>query len=558
MKKIKILIVDDIESNRVLLRQLLEAMETYEVIEAIDGKNALDIFSEENPDLILMDINMPEMNGYQSAAAIRNISGEDYTPIIFVTALKGDLTLAHALDSGGDDFITKPFTPGVMESKIKVHLRIRNLNQELNTKNKQLSRLNEKLFYEQDLIEHFFENALNKNFLDKEVIKYHMTSASAFNGDVLLVERGPHGGVYMAMGDFSGHGLSAAMGTLPVALIFFNMVNEGAEIGNIAREINHQLNKLMPPGMFFAASLLELNVSGDILSVWMGGMPDLYWTDSNGKLKGNYHSQHMPLGILEDNEFDNSTSITNVKNGDKIYLYSDGVTESMNPEGELFGDDRLKEALIRNEENKFDSVINTLKTFSGTNNQNDDITFVELTCTVIPECEKKVENSASEASVLPWNISMSLTEREIRAQDPVSALSEIIGSIPFLSQHKGSIHILLSEMYSNVLEHSVLDMDSINKTDGDHFVDYYSARKDKLSLLENTSIKFNFTFFPDPEERKLIIRIKDNGKGYHGHISHNSEDMLHGRGLEIIRGLCESVSFHDNGNTIEVMYRPND
>lgn len=558
MKSIKILLVDDIEINRVLLKQMLESMGAYKVIQAVDGKDALAIFIEEKPDLILMDINMPEMDGYQSAAAIKDNSGEDYTPIIFVTALSTESSLPHALSSGGDDFISKPFTSDVLESKINVHLRIRKLNQELNNKNSQLVKLNQRLVHEQDLIEHFFVNALQKSFLDKDIIKYHMSSASAFNGDLLLVERGPCGGMYLVMGDFSGHGLSASMGTLPVALIFFNMVSEGAAVGNIAREINSQLNKLMPPGMFFAASLLEINASGDILSVWMGGMPEVYWLDSNGKLKGSFHSQHMPLGILEDNEFDNSTNIINVENGDKIYLYSDGVTESISPEGEIFGDGRLKEILIRKGRNQFDNVLDELKTFSGISNQKDDITFVEMTCSSIPAYEKNGENSVSEVCLLPWKISMSLTEREIRNQDPVSALSEIIGSIPFLSEHKGSIHVLLSEMYSNALEHSILKINSINKTDEEHFVDYYSGLEEKLSLLENASIDFDFTFFPDPGQQRLIIRIKDNGMGYKGHVNYNSEDMLHGHGLQIIKGLCENVTFHDNGNSMEVMYRLND
>ncbi|HEC13948.1 MAG TPA: fused response regulator/phosphatase, partial [Acidiferrobacteraceae bacterium] len=317
----KILIVDDVGTNRKLLRQLLAAIKVYEIIEAVDGREAITLFEEEKPDLILMDVNMPEMNGYQSASAIKAITGDNHVPIIFVTALSAKDSLEKSLACGGDDFIGKPFNAEVLASKINAHLRIRELNQQLNDKNKQLNRLNQHLTHEQELIRYFFENALQQSFLDEKFIKYHMSSMSTFDGDLLLVERGLHGGIYLVMGDFTGHGLSAAMGTLPVAMIFFKMVAEGATIGDIARELNHQLNKLMPPSMFFAATLLELNARGDILSVWMGGMPESYWLGKEGALKGMIHAQHMPLGILQDSEFDAQTEIFNVEKGDKVYLY---------------------------------------------------------------------------------------------------------------------------------------------------------------------------------------------------------------------------------------------
>lgn len=138
----KILVVDDIVTNRSLLRQTLVALNNYEVIEAVNGREAIEQFEKEKPDLILMDIMMPDIDGCQAAASIKEKAGDDYTPIIFVTALNTEDSLATALESGGDDFISKPFNVDVLASKITAHLRIRNLNQQLNTKNSLLLRLN--------------------------------------------------------------------------------------------------------------------------------------------------------------------------------------------------------------------------------------------------------------------------------------------------------------------------------------------------------------------------------------------------------------------------------
>jgi len=95
----KILIVDDIATNRKLLKQTLRALKDYEIIEAANGLEAIERYKEDAPDLILMDINMPEMDGRQSTTAIKALMGDNYTPIIFVTALTAEDSLASALAS---------------------------------------------------------------------------------------------------------------------------------------------------------------------------------------------------------------------------------------------------------------------------------------------------------------------------------------------------------------------------------------------------------------------------------------------------------------------------
>lgn len=543
----KILIVDDIETNRKLLRQMLDAMQGYEVIEAANGREAISMYENESPDLILMDINMPDMDGLESATAIKEIMGNNHTPIIFVTALS-ESSLSTALASGGDDFISKPFNVEVLKSKINAHIRIRELNQQLNEKNLEL-------IQEQDLIEHFFESALKKSFLDENLIKFHMSSMSTFNGDLFLVERAPQGGMYIVMGDFTGHGLTASMGTLPVAMVFFKMASKGVAINDIARELNRHLHDLMPTGMFFAATLLELNAHGDMMSVWMGGMPESYWLGKDNALKGVISAQHLPLGIQEDSYFDDATHIYNVEKGDKVYLYSDGVIEARGLDDSMFGNERLKDVLVSHSDNRFDKVLSELKAFTGPQNQNDDITLVEMTIADMPTLEQN-ENSVKDKSfVLPWKASISLSSKEIREHDPVTEISNMLGAIPALVRHKGILHVLLSELYSNSLDYSILKLESSNKENEEKFSDYYKEREAYINTLEDASIEFEFEFLLDSDKGGLKITINDNGKGYSGAAEKNSDDMLHGRGLEIVGSICESVLFSDDGRSTEVMYR---
>ena len=164
----KILVVDDIASNRNLLRQMLSRL-GYEVLEAVSGIAAVEIVETEVVDMVLMDIMMPDMDGYEAASRIKKIAGEQYIPIIFVTALKEEDALSSALEAGGDDFITKPINFGVLESKIYAHKRIKALNGELLEKNKQLEKYNYCLQREQLLIEHFFDNATRRSEIDAAV-----------------------------------------------------------------------------------------------------------------------------------------------------------------------------------------------------------------------------------------------------------------------------------------------------------------------------------------------------------------------------------------------------
>lgn len=550
----KILVVDDIDTNRLILKQSLIAFGDFEVIEATNGMEAIEAFNKENPDLILMDIMMPKMDGKEATIILKENMGDEHVPIIFVTALDSDESLSIALSSGGDDYISKPYNLGVLKSKINAQLRIRELTQQINKKNESLLEVNNKLIHEKYIIQHFFENALKQSFLDEKVIKYHMSSMSAFNGDLLLIERAPNGGFYLVMGDFSGHGLTAAMGTLPVAMIFFKMVSESRSVGDIASEINNQLKKLMPTGMFFAATILELNRAGTTMSVWMGGMPKNYWFSNDGELKGLIHSQHMPLGILENDKFNSLTQIFNVELEDKIYLYSDGIVEAKNSSGELFGDDRLKNILTENLHDRFEKTLQSFVEFTGTDNQNDDVTLVELNCCVIAADESK-KNTGLSSAALPWSLSVSLSSDDMRSSSTPRKLSDILSSMPQLSRHNGVLHILLSEIYSNSLEHSILNISSLDKSDETNFAEYYKKREDALVELEDSFINFKFNFIVEKSEHYLEIQVTDNGGGYKEQNYKSTDDMLHGRGLNIISSFSENHTFSEDGKTFNVLYK---
>jgi two-component sensor histidine kinase len=143
----------------------------------------------------------------------------------------------------------------------------------------------------------------------------------------------------------------------------------------------------------------------------------------------------------------------------------------------------------------------------------------------------------------------------MRSKNPIYSLSEILGTVPILAKHKEVLHIVLSEIYSNALDHSILGMDSLKKSDEDQFTVYYQEREKKLQMLENASITFDLTFDPKQDQQSLKILITDSGTGYKKQILNNSNTRLHGHGLEIINSFCEKVTFSEDGKSLEALYR---
>ncbi len=127
----RILIADDSRTLRAALGDQLRAM-GHEVTEAHEGLQAVDLFRVHEPDLIVLDVDMPVMNGYETARQIRALSGDhEWIPIIFLSSNIGDKDIATGLEAGGDDYLAKPVSPVVLRAKINAMQRITDMRQRL-------------------------------------------------------------------------------------------------------------------------------------------------------------------------------------------------------------------------------------------------------------------------------------------------------------------------------------------------------------------------------------------------------------------------------------------
>lgn len=133
----KILIVDDVETNRFVLRDIIQEM-GYQPVLAENGSQAMKLISRMRPQLIILDIAMPEMDGYEVCKLVKGNPDTRDIPIIFISAFDDPSDVVKGFDLGGEDYITKPFIPKVVKARLRLHLKLYDANTELMEMNRRL------------------------------------------------------------------------------------------------------------------------------------------------------------------------------------------------------------------------------------------------------------------------------------------------------------------------------------------------------------------------------------------------------------------------------------
>lgn len=141
----RILIVDDVKANRFVLKNIIADM-GYEPVLAENGMQALKLYPICRPQLILLDISMPEMDGYEFCKIIKDNADTRDIPIIFISAFEEPQDIVRGFALGGEDYITKPFIPEIVKARVGVHLKLYDANKNMNETNRKLQALiNEQL-----------------------------------------------------------------------------------------------------------------------------------------------------------------------------------------------------------------------------------------------------------------------------------------------------------------------------------------------------------------------------------------------------------------------------
>ncbi len=373
----RILVADDNAVNRQLLVLMLKKA-GFRTLTARDGVEAVEACRRLTPDLVLMDVNMPNMDGIEATRIIKAESGERFIPVVFVTALADQKSLVSCLAAGGNDFISKPIDRVVLLARVESQLRVSKLYWEQYRQRKELAYFRDMVEREQQVAEKIFSRMKRTHALESPQVRYCLSPMSVFNGDLLLAADTPDGRSHILIGDFTGHGLVAAIGALPASDIFFAMTAKGFSMPDIVAEINDRLVGLLPTGMFLGLCGLEISVRRRSLQVWMGGIPNLLLRRGSGQLE-QVGARHLPLGIVSSMELGREMDRLTLDVGDLIFIHTDGLTETENARGDFYGSERLLRLMADapGGPGLFDRVVDDLEDFRAGHAQSDDLTFLQ-------------------------------------------------------------------------------------------------------------------------------------------------------------------------------------
>ena len=397
-------------------------------------------------------------------------------------------------------------------------------------------------------------------FYSPKNLQWAFLAQDILSGDMISSALGPAGKHVIMVADNTGHGLSASIGSLLSYQLFYTMVNKGFDLAVIIEQLNQKLYNLLPVDRFLAACFITIDYEMKVIKIWNAGLPDVIITDNNGVLKHKINSIHMPLGISSINKFDITPVRIDLNIGDYIYCYTDGLTESFNPQGEMFGQDRLLKSIAegKTQKGKFKKIFEKLKIFRSNQSLHDDVALVQVCCDESFLKTTKKQNVIHDTrEPIDWKLTFEFSANSIRNIDPIPIIVHTMTDIQGLQSHREKLYLILSEMYSNALEHGVLKLDSKIKNEENGFLKYYELRESLLKEMVDGKITINIEHIHKDNKGIICILVEDNGDGFdfitvNSQLEDNKNEF--GRGLALLSNLCRKYNHFNEGRQLQVEY----
>lgn len=556
----RVMLVAEDKFQGELLSEILIA-DGFNVAIANSWEYALELYHTYKPDVILIDIVMQNMSGYQTARCIQDVSPEIFVPIIFITSFDSHESMMTCLEYGGVDCLVKPFNPAVLNLKIQTYRDISQLHKTVRLQRDKLSEHTKYLESSYIVAENVFNKVMQSDVLKSDAIKYYLSPIAIFNGDILLAAYCPSGELHVMLGDFTGHGLSAAIGAIPVSDIYYGMTEKGFSISEIIVEINAKLNRILPNGLFLAACLIEYSYSSNKLTVWNAGLPDVLVYDKAGKISHRFESKNYPLGINNNVSVAQSMDVYQLNDSEHILMYTDGLIEAKNSYSEQYGMGRVEEAVrARSDLWKVKALREDLDNFVGDNNIKDDVTMIEINLSAMqhPILAKKTNNYPEPVRNAEWKVSYCFGPDILRQVDPLPGIVQTLMELQKLHKFKQDIFVIFKELFVNAVDHGLLRLESSLKSGSLGFSAYMQERDKRLATLDSGIVSIEVIHSAHPQGGILDVYVYDSGEGFDvsslANKNNNNVPSYHGMGLQLLKKICASLEFNEKGNEVHARY----
>lgn len=370
-RNLTILAVDDDPINLEVLKVQLSGS-GFNVIPVLDGPTAISVANEVKPDLILLDIMMPMMSGYQVCKILRETYSMYEMPILMLTAKNRIEDVLSGLEAGANDYLGKPFDKRELLARVNTLILLKSAVED-----------------KEDYISIKAELKLAKKIQDSSLPLHPPTGGrativtrynpmTAIGGDYYDFHTPDEFSLGVVIADVSGHGIPAAI----VAAMFKMAFNLQKHVSRKPNEVLKRINKLLLDSIhkqFVTACYLFFDLEKQrILYASAGHPPVAFYRRRTNKVEL-VRPRGRILGCfpeIPDEILDLPFTV-----GDRVILYTDGISEARNPSGEMFGDERLSHYIVENSANRSadlfaDGLLEQVKEFCGKPIPDDDITLV--------------------------------------------------------------------------------------------------------------------------------------------------------------------------------------
>lgn len=510
-----VLILDDSPINIRIVSEVLQ--EHCRVLAATSFDLALRVIDKNTPDLVLLDIMMPEVDGFEACKRLKSLPETRDMPIIFLTSTESVSSEIKGLSLGAVDFIQKPIVPDILRSRVLTHLelqtRTRELEEAYHVINEQNRRVSAELAVARDLQRGFLPEIPDSDARFSAAAK--MEPALELGGDFYDLFYTDDQTICFCIGDVSGKGVPAAMLMGMCRSLIRSKARYLESPADILASVNRSLLEGNHACMFVTLYLAILNIrTGRLDYSNAGHCAPVVINDVNGtRMLEDRHG--IPVGVT-DGEYGETRE--QLEKGDKLILYTDGVTEASNQQHDIYGEDRFMQTLQQSDrstpDNLVASITDALDRFRGRSEQSDDVTLLTLSwhgdlAQELSTVRERVQLASLETDSIDFTRFDTLVQT---ARPEVDDLTQVV-------------HLIMDEMISNVLLHG-----RFTHSDGHVDVELALGPEDIILEFSDPGMPFNPVEVPIPDLESGL-----------------QERQLGGLGIFLCRQYMEQISYRRVG-----------
>ncbi|MCK8825870.1 PP2C family protein-serine/threonine phosphatase [Fuchsiella alkaliacetigena] len=384
-RRYDILVVDDMVNNLDIIKEIL--LPEYKVKIAVNGKIALKIAQKQHPDLILLDIVMPEMDGYELCKKLKDNPITKDIPVIFLTGLSKTQEETKGLNLGAVDYIAKPIKPAILKARVETHLELSNAKKKLRSQKQEIEELYQKLNNEINKAAQIHERNFLAKIPDVEGVSFavHFQPTQRLGGDFYNFIKAEDK-LIIYLSDVTGHGMEGIVFNAFVKEAVSSYISIKRELINPERILEHIYEQYCldnyPDDYFVCIFLAVLDLGTNELSYSGVGFqnPPLLSHDDGERLL--LESAGAPISSVIPIELMNfKAKQVSLSSGSTVLFSTDGIVEQMN--GELNYEERFKELFYAHSGQTPAEIVELInedfKKFNdGSSQGDDDITYIVL------------------------------------------------------------------------------------------------------------------------------------------------------------------------------------